>query len=53
MLAAMSETPSLVSIADLVVRYGRTEAVHGICTGAVSVDAAVAGLLSRPFKAED
>jgi len=26
----MSETPALVSIRDLVVRYGRTEAVHGI-----------------------
>ena len=29
------------------------EAVHAICTGAVTVDAAMAGLLSRPFKAED
>jgi ABC-2 type transport system ATP-binding protein len=30
MLAAMSEAPPLVSIANLTVRYGRTEAVHGI-----------------------
>ena len=29
------------------------EAVHAICTGSTSVDAAMAGLLSRPFKAED
>ena len=30
MLRAMSEPPPIVAIADLVVRYGRTEAVHGI-----------------------
>jgi ABC-2 type transport system ATP-binding protein len=30
MLTAMSEAPPLVSIANLTVRYGRTEAVHGI-----------------------
>lgn len=29
------------------------EAVHAICTGTISVDAAMAGLLARPFKAED
>jgi glycerol-3-phosphate dehydrogenase (NAD(P)+) len=29
------------------------EAVHAICTGTTSVDAAMAGLLARPFKAED
>ncbi len=28
-------------------------AVHGICSGAITVDAAMDGLLSRPFKAED
>ena len=30
-----------------------SEAVHAICTGALSVDAAMAALLARPFKAED
>ena len=30
MLTAMSEAPPLVSIANLTVRYGKTEAVHGI-----------------------
>jgi ABC-2 type transport system ATP-binding protein len=30
MLLSMSESPPLVSIAELVVRHGRTEAVHGI-----------------------
>jgi ABC-2 type transport system ATP-binding protein len=30
MLALMSEIPPLVSIRNLIVRYGRTEAVHGI-----------------------
>ena len=29
------------------------EAVHAICTGATTVDAAMASLLARPFKAED
>jgi glycerol-3-phosphate dehydrogenase (NAD(P)+) len=29
------------------------QAVHGICTETVTVDAALAALLSRPFKAED
>lgn len=29
------------------------EAVHGICAGEISVDAAMEALLSRPFKAED
>lgn len=30
-----------------------SEAVHAICSGTTSVDTAMAGLLSRPFKAED
>jgi glycerol-3-phosphate dehydrogenase (NAD(P)+) len=29
------------------------EAVQAICVGTTSVDAAVAALLARPFKAED
>ncbi len=29
------------------------EAVHAICIGATTVDAAMAGLLARPFRAED
>ena len=29
------------------------EAVHAICTGATTVDAAMAALLARPFRAED
>ncbi len=50
-----------VATAAAVVALARThaldmpiaEAVHAICTGATTVDVAVAGLLARPFKAED
>ncbi len=50
-----------VATADAVVALARAhgldmpiaEAVQAVCTGTLTVDAAMAGLLSRPFKAED
>ena len=60
-LGARRSVAEGVATAAAVVALGRrhgldlpiAEAVHAICTGAMTVDAAMAALLARPFKAED
>ncbi len=60
-LASRRSVSEGVATAEAVVSLARqhgvdmpiAEAVHAICAGTVSVDAAVGALLSRPFKAED